>query len=412
MLTRATGIVVGGALCAVLLASADGVTEAATSRCKNVARARDGWSTIGLPRWPNRSTELPNGAPLVYVGVNTPPFITDLAVDPIDPDRIFVTDGSTVMRSQNGGCTWKEVFYLPGLEDPPDPALPSAELNVITSIHIPESRQGHNRIYMVTRPVRALNPYRAVHVIHSSDGGGSWKLSSVVAPTVYSNAEIFAAPSDPNDVFLVVNPANTAGLRLLFASSDGAESWSLRSTDVVGNGWRVDPLRPAHLWGGDVLSHSRDGGKTFRRVKSLSGSTAIHDIDLAHERGKPLWIVAAFDDGRLMLSRDDGKSFNPIEVPGYPLSVAFGAKPREMVLLSELETESGPIYRLWRWTGGFGGAGELPWRDLSIPRFSSHPSWDFLQSSSAGALPTIDLLLDQRETRKELGLIQRYQGRL
>src|SRR6266540_7529548 len=44
------------------------------------------------------------------------------AVDPGTPSRLFASNGATVVRSTDGGCTWKTVFDLGD-----SPATPSQE---------------------------------------------------------------------------------------------------------------------------------------------------------------------------------------------------------------------------------------------------------------------------------------------
>jgi hypothetical protein len=57
--------------------------------------------------------------------------IAAFAVDPVQPQRLHITNNTTVLRSEDGGCEWKEIYSLP---DAVAGEAPSARTALITSI--------------------------------------------------------------------------------------------------------------------------------------------------------------------------------------------------------------------------------------------------------------------------------------
>src|SRR5689334_304322 len=65
--------------------------------------------------------------------------ITTYAVDPNAPERVFVTNGTSIVKSLDGGCTWNEIFTLP---DTPNDVTPfAASTTRLTEIVVPEDVQ-------------------------------------------------------------------------------------------------------------------------------------------------------------------------------------------------------------------------------------------------------------------------------
>src|SRR5437879_6226455 len=61
--------------------------------CHNGATASDGeWTAIAQPTFPNGNTSRDRDS---------------YAVDPTDPSNLLISDGTTVLSSGDGGCTWR-----------------------------------------------------------------------------------------------------------------------------------------------------------------------------------------------------------------------------------------------------------------------------------------------------------------
>lgn len=122
--------------------SADNASSPACSEPGQVVDRGNGWTSTTIPRFPNPiegGDNLPAGTGDTVLGGNRP--VRSFAVDPRDPARIFVTDGHTIMRSLDRGCTWEVVFraaeVLP-IEIPRWPDL-WQHSDPISQIEIPES---------------------------------------------------------------------------------------------------------------------------------------------------------------------------------------------------------------------------------------------------------------------------------
>src|SRR5687768_17195554 len=69
----------------------------------------DSWTTLAGPRFP--------------AGSQT---ITDLAIDARAPSRLYVTNGTSVMRSVDGGCSWQHSYTVGEEESGPLPQAPTS----------------------------------------------------------------------------------------------------------------------------------------------------------------------------------------------------------------------------------------------------------------------------------------------
>lgn len=112
------------AVTAVLAAgvAASGTTGGPAVSCRGTAVLDGGWQRLAVPAFP---------AP---AGVRTSGRATAFAVDPRAPFRVVVTDGTSVLASDDGGCTWAAVFVLQG---EPSAAVPvSGRTARITSLAV------------------------------------------------------------------------------------------------------------------------------------------------------------------------------------------------------------------------------------------------------------------------------------
>jgi photosystem II stability/assembly factor-like uncharacterized protein len=211
-------------------------------------------------------------------------YYRDAVTDPANPNRVYAVDPATLMRSDDGGCTWHETYHLPHLAA--DPTAATAETNRFTQVVV-----GKGVVYLVAMPFHSANGYEAVagERIHVLRGDGkTFAPAETGLPPVPGYAKLVAAPTGA--LYLDVNPLDTytGPAPALYRSTDGAKTWT-----AAGAGpppppdgcCAVDPLKPTDLWGTvtdarddraragstqpavTAAAHSTDGGATWTKVR-------------------------------------------------------------------------------------------------------------------------------------------------
>lgn len=217
-----------------------------------------------------------------------------VAVDPTDPDRLYVAGNTGLHRSLNGGRTWD---IAPG-------KTKGVFDGVVTDV--------------VVDPADPLRLYIGVHldgVYRSTDGGNTWtRLQNVIftGAAAISPKIALGRAGTHGTKFVAVLMA-----RKVFTSTDGGNTFTQR-TDVDPVPWAVfqapwdsvvavDPTDEAVLLAGHVaLERSIDGGVTWTTVGGFTGSNVHVDQQALafdptnHDR------VFVATDGGVSRSTDNG----------------------------------------------------------------------------------------------------------
>ena len=314
-----------------------GVTLASAS-CPGVDNSGGG----GLSR-----ISSPSGEPLVSYGV-----------DAAHPARMFVTDGQSIWRTLDGGCSWsRPLFTVKGLPIPTNlPFVGDLKLSDhIQQVVVPPwSGSGPRMVYATLSPCLLMKTNKdqpgadevpGCGVLASVDDGQDWSLSFALAsgplpippPVLTLNiASLTVAPSDPRTSYLLVYANGTLTTNnLLFVSTNGAQSWVLQPTANVVAPLAVDPLDATDVWaaGGvpaNQLEHSTDGGATWSASPNIPSVSAL---DVAHRKGKPAVITVAFPGGGVAQSPNGGAVW--LAMPGAPApvtSIAHGSQAGDLAV--------------------------------------------------------------------------------
>ncbi len=252
---------------------------------------------------------------------------TGFAIDPIAPNRMFATNGTEVMRSENGGCDWRKalnVTELPAFQSPLSGNVKVKEFGL--------AERGARRTFLLVEEQTAA--VARPHVVISNDGGGSWQVSDTGLPPAGTPVLLRVAPSSPDVAYLVVDVAGAAVA--LFATTNGGTTWEFRNrvdTPRV-NDLRIDPLKPDDLWlaANNGLYHSTDGGINFESIDEFAEGPGINVQLLdVYSAGGPARVMA-FISGAARLSANGGRTWTDVGVPAAAKSAAHGQSSTEIVM--------------------------------------------------------------------------------
>jgi photosystem II stability/assembly factor-like uncharacterized protein len=211
-----------------------------------------------------------------------------IAVDPTNPDRIFVAAAGSlfnpggergIYRSDNGGASWKLVLA------PETPFAGGADLTIDPT--------NPNRVFAAMWDHRRepdLRTYGGLGsgLFRSDDGGDTWTRldntltnspgddSGLKQDASLGRIGVALAPGNPNRVY-VISTATFGQDKGFYVSNDGGDSFNAqpRPGSQGGFGWWfgrlwVDPVNPDHVFAAGVsMRRSTNGGATWSNVPGL-----------------------------------------------------------------------------------------------------------------------------------------------
>jgi photosystem II stability/assembly factor-like uncharacterized protein len=242
-----------------------------------------------------------------HLGLRDSQQVPQIAVDPRDPDRLFVAvlghpygpnEERGVFRSRDGGATFEKVLYRDPDTGAADVVLDPSDPRIVFAA-LWEAREGPWENGDFEGPGSGL--YK------STDGGDTWRHLTRGLPDFehgrLGRIGIGIAPSLPRRLFATVKAKTGGGL---YRSDDGGESWSRSSDDerVVERGddfaeVKVHPKDPDVVFTASVVAwKSTDGGKTFSALRGAPGGDDYHRLWI--DPVKPEVMLLAGDQGAII----------------------------------------------------------------------------------------------------------------
>ena len=225
------------------------------------------------------------GKTWTHLGLRNGQQIPQLAVDPKNPDRVFVAvaghpygpnEERSVYRSVDGGKTFERVLYRDeniGASDVQiDPSNPQ-----IVYAALWESREGpwENGVFNGS----------GGGIFKSIDGGKTWRQLTKGLPDNIVQANLAIAPSAPKALLAAVKTKTVAKL---YRSDDGGETWHGTTDDPrpglgIGGGdlpvVRFDPKNPQIVYSASIVCwKSTDGGKNWDGWRGAPGGDDYQNI--------------------------------------------------------------------------------------------------------------------------------------
>lgn len=228
-----------------------------------------------------------------------------IVVDARPPSTIYACTNAGVVRSTDGGQSWRllalrSVFAL-AIDQSLSATFFAASGTVLRSNDggvtwtAPTDGFFPIEVFAVAAGIRTAHVYAATNlkgILTSEDGGRSWTRSGARIPSV--TALIVDPFSD-----VVVYASNADGV---FKSSDGAMNWSRAGLDGLPvTSLALDPLAPGTLYAGTAkgaLFESANGGTSWVQIGSLPGSASSDRVTaLAVDPSKRTIIYAGTQSG-------------------------------------------------------------------------------------------------------------------
>jgi photosystem II stability/assembly factor-like uncharacterized protein len=220
-----------------------------------------------------------------HLGLRDAQQISQLIVDPRDPNRVFVAalghpygpnPERGVFRTTDGGATWQKVLYKDEHTGAVDLAFDPRDARIVYAV-LWQARQAPWENGAFSGPNSGL--------FKSTDGGTTWKQLTGGLPTFaqgLGRIGIGAAPSDPNRLYALVE-AKESGL---YRSDDAGATWRIvnREERVSGRGSdfacvRVDPKNRDIVYVANTSTYrSTDAGATFTAWKGAPGGDDYHTV--------------------------------------------------------------------------------------------------------------------------------------
>jgi photosystem II stability/assembly factor-like uncharacterized protein len=256
------------------------------------------------------------GKTWTHLGLRDGQQIPQLAVDPKNPDRIFVAvaghpygpnEERGLYRSVDGGKTFEKVLYRDENVGASDVQIDPNNPEIVYAA-LWESREGpwENGVFNGN----------GGGIFKSVDGGKTWRQLTKGLPDNIVQANLAIAPSASKTLFAAVR---TKTISKLYRSDDGGETWHGTTDDpraglgIGGAGGdvpvvRFDPKNPQIVYSTSIVCwKSTDGGKTWDGWRGAPGGDDYQNIWI--NPNNPDIILMGSDQGAIV-TVNGGKSWS------------------------------------------------------------------------------------------------------
>lgn len=233
------------------------------------------------------------GKTWTHLGLQNGQQIPKIAVDPKDPNKVFVAvlghpygsnEERGIFRSLDGGKSFEKVLYINENVGGDDVDIDPSNPNILYAT-MWKSRQGpwENGVFVGNNG----------GIFKSTDDGTTWKKINKGLPENLVQAHVAIAASSPNTIYTVFsttvpNEYGTGKGMGLYRSDDGGETWKNTTADgrpeaKIGGGdlpeIAVDPTNADVLYTASIVVwKSTDGGRNWNNIRGAPGGDDYQNI--------------------------------------------------------------------------------------------------------------------------------------
>ncbi len=228
------------------------------------------------------------GKTWTHLGLRDGQQIPWIAVDPKNPDRLFVAvlghpygpnPERGIYRSVDGGKSFQKVLGKDENTGGSFVALDPSNANTVYAA-IWDAREG---------PWENGAWSGVGGIYKSTDGGDHWEAITKGLPEDLTQSNLAIAPSQPRRVYAAVASKHDKGIAVgLYVSNDAGASWQKLTDDDrpatrIGGGdlpvLAVDPKNPDVIYSTSIVTwRSTDGGKTWTGIRGAPGGDDYQNI--------------------------------------------------------------------------------------------------------------------------------------
>ena len=246
------------------------------------------------------------------LGLTDTRHISRIVINPIDPRKVYVaaighafgpSEERGVFMSEDAGESWKKVLYVDENTGCNDLSMDMTNPRILYA-----SMWEHRRL-----PWQMQSGGKGSGLYKSTDGGETWTKLAKGLPTELGKMGISVSRANPNRVYAVIESDSKADKGGVFVSDDAGKSWNRISKDhrTIQRAWYyieifADPVdeNTVYVLNTSVLK-SIDGGKTFSPVPGSHGDH--HNLWINPANNKNLFLN---NDGGGAVSFTGGKSWS------------------------------------------------------------------------------------------------------
>lgn len=244
-----------------------------------------------------RSTDA--GKTWKHIGLDETRHISDVIIDPNNPDIIFVAAQGAqygpnaqrgIYRSTNGGDTWENVLFVDANTGAAD-----LSMDMKNPLILYAAMWEHRRYpWIMESGGKSSGMYKSV------DGGTTWKQLKEGLPKEFGKAGVSVSRANPELVFAVIEAEGEKGG--VYRSDDAGKKWKQVNKD------RINIARSWYYM--EIFADTQDKNVVYVLnapvTKSIDGGKSFTPLATPHGDNHHLWIHP--DDNQKMINSNDGGS--------------------------------------------------------------------------------------------------------